>query len=55
MDDGLNEGAVGDTAKLMAHRLIVRMLRRYPSLVEKAKAAHVRQVKQFPGWPFVRE
>ena len=55
MDDGLNEGVVGDTAKLMMHRLIVRRLRRDPSLVEKAKAAHTRQADQFTDWPFVRE
>jgi hypothetical protein len=55
MGDGLNEGVVGDTAKLMMHRLIVRMLRRDPSLVEKAKVAHERQANQFAGWPFVRE
>jgi hypothetical protein len=55
MSDGLNEGVVGDTAKLMMHRLIVRMLRRDPSLVERAKIAHARQAKQFAGWPFVRE
>lgn len=53
--DGLNEGVVGDTAKLMAHRLIARMLRRDPSLVERAKVAHARQADQFAGWPFVQE
>lgn len=55
MNDGLNEGVVGDTAKLMMHRLIVRRLRRDPSLVEKAKAVHTGQAGQFAGWPFVRE
>jgi hypothetical protein len=55
MSDGLNEGVVGDTAKLMMHRLIVRRLRRDPSLVEKAKIAHARQAAQFADWPFVRE
>ncbi|KYG97999.1 hypothetical protein [Bradyrhizobium sp. DOA1] len=55
MDDGLNEGVVGDTAKLMMHRLIVRRLRRDPSLIELAKAAHTRQADQFADWPFVRE
>jgi hypothetical protein len=55
MSDGLNEGVVGDTAKLMVHRLIVRMLRRDPSLVERAKVAHARQADRFAGWPFVRE
>jgi hypothetical protein len=55
MSDGLNEGMVGDTAKLMMHRLIVRRLRRDPSLVEKAKVAHARQAVQFADWPFVSE
>jgi hypothetical protein len=55
MNDGLNEGIVGDTAKLMMHRLIVRWLRRDPSLVERAKVAHARQADQFAGWSFVRE
>jgi hypothetical protein len=55
MSDGLNEGVIGDTAKLMVHRLIVRMLRRAPSLVDRAKVAHARQADQFAGWPFVRE
>ena len=36
VSDGLNEGVVGDTAKLVADRLIARMLRRDPSLVERA-------------------
>ncbi|MDH2386331.1 hypothetical protein [Bradyrhizobium sp. CER78] len=51
----VNEGVVGDTAKLMMHRLIVRMVRRDPSLVERAKIAHARQADQFVDWPFVRE
>ncbi len=55
MTDGLNEGLVGDTAKLMAHRLIVRILRRDPSLMERAKVTHARQADQFADWPFVRE
>lgn len=55
MNDPLNEGVVGDTAKLMMHRLIVRKLRRDPTLVDKAKAAHASQADQFHGWPFVRE
>ena len=55
MSDGLNEGVVGDTAKLMMHRLIVRRLRHDPSLVDKAKVAHARQAAQFADWPFVRE
>jgi hypothetical protein len=38
---------VGDTAKLVAHRLIARRLRRDPSLVERAEAAHARQANEF--------
>lgn len=55
MTGEVNEGVVGDTAKLMMHRLIARMLRRDPSLAERARIAHTRQVDQFAGWPFVRE
>lgn len=51
----VNEGVVGDTAKLMVHRLIARMPRRDPTLVERAKIAHARQAEQYPDWPFVRE
>ena len=49
MTGEVNEGVVGDTAKLMMHRLIVRMLRRDPSLLEKARIAHARQADQFAG------
>ena len=51
----INQGVVGDTAKLIMHRLIARQIRRDPALVEKAKIAHARQADQFAGWPFVRE
>jgi hypothetical protein len=51
----INQGVVGDTAKLIMHRLIVRQMRRDPTLVEKAKVAHARQAEQFADWPFVRE
>src|SRR5260370_28843923 len=55
MSTKVNESEVGDTAKLMIHRLIARQIRRDPKLVEKAKAVHARQADQFEGWPFVRE
>jgi hypothetical protein len=56
MSTEVNQGVVGDTAKLMMHRLIVREIRRDPTLVERAKIAHARQAEQqFAGWPFVRE
>src|ERR1700737_2579231 len=51
----VNQGVVGDTAKLIMHRLIARQIRRDPTLVEKAKIAHAHQADQFAGWPFVRE
>jgi hypothetical protein len=51
----VNQGVVGDTAKLIMHRLIARQIRRDSALVEKAKIAHTRQAGQFAGWPFVHE
>lgn len=55
MTDGVNEGTVGDTAKLIMHRLVTRMIRRDPTLVQRARMAHARQAAQFAEWPFVRE
>jgi hypothetical protein len=55
MSTKVNESKVGDTAKLMIHRLIARRIRRDPTLVDRAKAVHARQADQFEGWPFVRE
>lgn len=51
----VNQGVVGDTAKLIMHRLIARQIRRDPTLVERAKIAHARQADQYAGWPFVDE
>ena len=51
MTTEVNAAVVGDTARLMMHRLIVRMIRRDPSLIERAKIAHARQADQFAGWP----
>jgi hypothetical protein len=55
MSTKVNVSEVGDTAKLMIHRLIARRIRRDPTLVDGAKAVHARQADQFEGWPFVRE
>jgi hypothetical protein len=55
MNIEVNQGVVGDTAKLIMHRLITRQLRRDPSLIDKAKIVHARQAVQFEGWPFVQE
>jgi hypothetical protein len=55
MSTEVNQGVIGDTAKLMMHRLIARQIRRDPILVEREKIAHARQADQFAGCPFVRE
>ena len=54
MSTEANQGVVGDIAKLMMRRLIVRQIRRDPTLVERAKIAHARQADQFAGWPFAQ-
>jgi hypothetical protein len=53
--EAINAGVVGDVAKLLMHRLIVRKLRRDPTIIEQAKVVHARQAKQFAGWRFVGE
>jgi hypothetical protein len=53
--EAVNAGVVGDVAKLLMHRMIVRKLRRDPTIIERAKAVHARQADQFADWPFVRE
>jgi hypothetical protein len=53
--EAVNAGVVGDVAKLLMHRMIVRKLRRDPTIIERAKAVHARQAEQFADWPFVRE
>lgn len=53
--EAINAGVVGDIAKLLMHRLIVRELRRDQTIIERAKVVHARQARQFADWPFVRE
>jgi hypothetical protein len=55
MNTKVNESEVGDTAKLMVHRLIARQIRRDPTLIDRARNVHARQADQFEGWPFVPE
>ncbi len=55
MDARVNEGLVGDTAKLMMHRLVARTIRRDPSLVAAAKDAQAAQARRFEGAPFLAE
>jgi hypothetical protein len=54
-NEAANAGVVGDVAKLLTHRLMVPMLRRDPTIIERAKVVHAGQAKQFPGWRFVGE
>jgi hypothetical protein len=51
----VNESEIGDTAKLMIHRLIARQIRRDPTLIDRARSVHARQADQSEGWPFVQE
>jgi hypothetical protein len=48
----VNQGVIGDTAKLMMHRLIARQIRRDRTLVEKAKVEHARQAGSVRGLAF---
>jgi hypothetical protein len=51
----VNKEVVNDTAKLIMHRLIARMLRRDRSLVVRATISHARMSAKFPGKTFVRD
>jgi hypothetical protein len=53
--EAVNAGVAGDVAKPLMHRMIVRKLRRDPTIIERAKAVHARQADQFADWAFVRE
>ena len=55
MNVQVNQGVVGDIAKLMMHRLIVRQIRRDPSLLDRARAAQAKIAERFEGRPFVNE
>jgi len=51
----LNQEIVNDTAKLIMHRLIARLLVRDPSLVDRAKASLTKISIHFPDRSFVVE
>jgi len=51
----VNTELVNDTAKLIMHRLIARMLGRDPSLAERAKVSLGHSKERFSGYLFVRE
>jgi hypothetical protein len=55
MTDPLNQESVNDTAKLLMHRLIARLLARDPSLIECARASLATAARRFPDHTFIPE
>jgi hypothetical protein len=55
MTDPLDQEFVNDTAKLLMHRLIARLLARDPSLVERARSSLAATARGFPDRTFVAE
>jgi hypothetical protein len=55
MDALLNQETVNDTAKLMMHRLIARLLARDPALIDRAKVSLAKISLRFPDRSFVTE
>jgi hypothetical protein len=51
----LNQEIVNDTAKLIMHRLIARLLVRDPLLVDRAKASLAKTSVHFPDRTFVAD
>lgn len=51
----LNREAVNDTAKLIMHRLIARLLSRDPVVIEHARSALSAMARHFPDRTFVAE
>jgi hypothetical protein len=55
MADRLNQESVNDTAKLLMHRIIARLLARDPSLVARARSSLAAMARHFPDRTFVTE
>jgi hypothetical protein len=55
MDAPLNQEIVNDTAKLIMHRLIARLLARDPLLVARAKVSLTKISAHFPDRSFVAD
>jgi hypothetical protein len=51
----VNQEQVNDTAKLMMHRLVARVIGRDPSVIERAKISLDRSSLLHEGYSFVRE
>jgi hypothetical protein len=50
-----NQEVVNDTAKLIIHRLIARVLAHDRSLLDRAKASHAKLSRRFPDRTFVND
>lgn len=55
MHTTLNQGAINDTAKLIIHRLIARLLQRDRGLIDRAKVSLAQMSVRFPNRPFVAD
>src|SRR3954452_14040043 len=55
MPDSLNQEIVNDTAKLIMHRLIARLLARDPLLLVRAKASLAKLTGHFPDRTFAAD
>jgi hypothetical protein len=55
MDTPLNQETVNDTAKLIMHRLIARLLAREPMLIDRAKVSLAKISLHFPDRTFVAD
>ena len=55
MHTRLNQETVNDTAKLIMHRLIARLLARDPLLVDRAKVSLAKLASHFPDRTFIAD
>jgi phosphoglycolate phosphatase len=55
MTPELNQETINDTAKLIMHRLVARMLARDHSLIARAKVSLAKQADRFPNRTFIQE
>jgi hypothetical protein len=55
MQAPMNQESINDTAKLMMHRLIARLLARDPLLIDRARASLARMSARFPDRTFITE
>lgn len=53
--EAASAGVIGDVAKLLKRRLIVRVLQHSATIIERAEVIRARQAEPFAGWRFVHE